>query len=229
MPNLLERGGSHFEKHLMGDNEAFEFDREKPRQLLLFPGMLAPALELVPLVNHLRESTALDEWGITAVPLGLSMGPLKDLVEQANHYLQQHLPDLTGYDHLTLYGHSHGGRVVASLASRLQEEFPELRMTIITAGAPIVTRPSRLPWHKAIWNRSFSRSFRNWPKIRQPQPNDHVRYIGLYSPDDLVVDIEAATAGHNAELVEIPGFGHMDFIVPKKGGEALVKLLPSAK
>jgi len=225
MPNLLELGGMRLEQRLMRQLEIAEFAPEQPRQILLFPGMLAPVVELSGLVDHLRAQVELTNCGVTAVPLGLSMRPLPELLGEAERLIKSELQELGQYDELVLFGHSHGGRVVAALGRNIQKTHPKLKLTVITAGTPIVTRPRRLPLYKKWWNSSLSRAFRHWPAIEKPIPNDHVRYIGLYSPDDLIVDKDAATEGHTGELVKMPGLSHMDFLFPEKVGKTLLQQL----
>jgi hypothetical protein len=196
-----------------------EFDITKIKQLLLFPGMLAPVQLLHPLVRYLRANQS--AYGVTSIPLGQSLSDFNSIVDKATDIITKKLLQKSTPGAILLFGHSHGGRVAWEVARKLQNDYPSVEYSIITAGTPMLHHPDYLPWYQERLFR-LSKAYRDWPKIVQPDSTLIKKYIGYYSTNDKTVIPEFAKEGHGGELIELEGLSHHDLISPKKMGPRLL-------
>lgn len=198
-----------------------KFDHSKQNHILLLPGLMAPVTLLFPLVRYLRKNQG--KYGVTAIPLGLSLKDFDTLVNQAFTNISKNLLEMSRPDTIILFGHSHGGRVACELVRRLKASFPEVEYTVVTAGSPMSTGLSHFSFLHLYF--SFSKAYRTWPQITQPDSSVVRKYIGYYSTDDSTVPPKLAKIGHIGELIELQGLSHHDLISPFKMGPRILKLL----
>jgi triacylglycerol esterase/lipase EstA (alpha/beta hydrolase family) len=199
-----------------------EFDLRRPKQLLLLPGLMAPVQSLFPLVRYLHQSQK--EYGITAIPLRLSVSGFDSIVERAKTIITKKLLQKSQPKIIILFGHSHGGRVACELVRRLKEISPTTEYIVVTAGSPMGKKLNYLSWlHKIFFN--LSKAYRNWPHITQPSTTVVSKYLGYYSTDDRTVIPEFAKVDYMGELIELQGFSHHDLVSPTKMGPILLELL----
>ena len=197
------------------------FETDKKKHLILLPGMLSPVFPFFPLVWHMRHAQT--EYGVTAVPLGLSLADFDSVVERAARTIERGLM-LNQPQRIILFGHSHGGRIACALMPHLKQSFPSTEFSVVTAGTPMTKRPNYLPWYLGLPFR-LSRAFRDWPAVTQPNPNTVQQYIGYYSTNDTVVIPEFAKAGFTGELIELESLSHHDLILPAHIGALLLEHL----
>lgn len=195
-------------------------DIEKPNQLLLLSGMLAPEESYYPLVRYLRSTQP--SYGVAVIPLRFSLEDFDTIVNRSAAYIASGL--LHPAKQIVLYGHSHGGRVAIALSAVLNCMYPEAELVVITAGTPMVRRPDYLPLHYDIAFK-LSKAYRSWPYVEQPDSRTLKRQIGLYSTHDSVVIPEYAKDGYAGELVELSDLSHHDLMVPDKIGPHLGSIL----
>ena len=197
------------------------FDTSKQSHVLILPGMLGSVSRVFPLVNFLRRHQS--KYAITAIPQGLSIAGFEALIDAAYVRIQERLLSKTSVKEIIIFGHSHGGRVACVLSKRLKS--PQVRLSIVTAGSPLVLKPRGLSWFRRVFYSLFSQAFREWPLIGQPEGDSIQTYIGYYSDTDRVVDSESAKHGHQGELRQLDGFSHTDFINAQKMGPILLSFL----
>ena len=195
------------EKRAFGHKKECSFDLDKNKHIILIPGMGASVQQLFGLVTALRSDNTFQEYGVTAVELGLSLGDFSVTLELLLKKIEQQLLTKVLVKKIVLYAHSHGGRFASEVASYLQKKYPDLDLVVITGGTPIEERPTSL----VNWVASLA--FRQWPGVTQPQLDT---FFALYSTDDAVVSAEKATTGSTATLIELEGFSHSDFKKPGK-------------
>ena len=199
-----------------------EFDTEKSQHILLLPGLIAPVRFLFPLVRYLRRSQK--TYGVTAIPLRLSVTGFNSIVERALKIITKSLLQKSSPKIIILFGHSHGGRVACELVRRLKKVSPTVEYTVVTSGSPMGKKLYYLPWpHRLLFN--LSKAYREWPYINQPDQNIVNRYIGYYSTDDRTVTPTFAKANFTGELIELKQLTHHDLTSPDKIGPTLLGLL----
>lgn len=199
-----------------------EFNTDISKHILLLPGLLAPAQSLFPLVRYIRQKQK--EYGVTAIPLGLSVGDFDSIVERATNTISKNLLREKQPKTIILFGHSHGGRVACELVHRLKKLSPTTEYSIVTAGSPMGEKMNYLPWlHRKFFN--MSKACRDWPQITQPDSTVVRKYIGYYSTGDRIVIPEFAKAGYMGELVELQGVSHRALISPAIMGPILLEFL----
>ncbi len=203
-----------------------KFNTEKSKHILLLPGLLAPAQSLFPLVWHLRKNQK--EYGVTAIPLGLSIADFDKLVERATAIITQNLFQKTQPKTVILFGHSHGGRVACELVRRLKKLSPSTEFSVITAGSPMGKKLNYLSWLRKNFFR-ISKAYRSWPHITQPDSSVVTKYIGYYSDSDWIVIPEMAKADYLGELIELHGVSHYGLASPAIMGPILLKFLTEQK
>ncbi len=202
------------------------FDTAKQRQIILLPGMIGPAWMLFGLVRYLR--THQSDYGVTAIPLGLSLDAFENLVDYAVVKTTKNLLHKNNITEIIFLGHSHGGRVACAVQQRLQKEFPHIAYSVITAGTPIEKPEYVFQKFHFYLLPIISKAFRIWPQVTQPNKNS-MRYIGFYSDYDRIVPKQYATQGHSGELRMVSGFTHSDFIRATKIGPVMIALLQEIK
>lgn len=195
------------EKLAFRKRQECSFDTLKGKQVILIPGMGAPVSQLFELVNALRSDDSFQEYGITAIELGLSLGDFSFTLETLIHKVEEELLSRAKVEQIVLFAHSHGGRFASELATYLKKAHTNLDLVVITAGTPIEVRP------QSLTNWLISLAFRQWPKVNQPQLD---MFFALYSKTDKIVNTERATVGSNATLIELEMFDHDDFRRPAK-------------
>lgn len=197
---------------------------EKQHHLILVPGMQALIDQLVPLYRALRSQLS-DDLDIVTVSNGRSWEPLDTLVRRVTKPIENKLKE-RGAQEITLFGHSHGGRIAAASVNQLAQSFPDTHFTLITGGTPIVLRPQHT-WSYPF-NMVLSRSFREWPDIVFPE-TDNVTIHAFYSPTDEVVTEFEATQGWDSQyLHKIEGFSHTDFLHPDRMIPYLLPIVPTS-
>jgi hypothetical protein len=198
------------------------FESEISKHILLLPGLIAPVQSLFPLVRYLRQKQK--EYGVTAIPLRLSMAGFDSILERVVNTITQNLLQKSAPKTIILFGHSHGGRIACELVRILKNISPTTEYIVLTAGSPMGTKLYYLSWpHRLFFN--LSKAYREWPQISQPDKSIVSRYIGYYSTDDQTVIPEFAKANFKGELVELKGFSHRDFLSPNKTGPILLGFL----
>ena len=212
-PAVLARS---VEQLFLRNKSECSFDTTKNKQVVLLPGMGAPASQLFELVNALRSEQAFQAYGVTALELGLSLGDFSLTLQKLIQKIESDLLDKTTVEEFVLYAHSHGGRFASELSTYLQKQHPDLHIILITGGTPISERP------KSFHNWLLSLAFRNWPHIHQPQLE---MFFALYSDGDEVVDMQHATSHSQANPIFLENFTHDDFRQPIKIIPVLKQLL----
>lgn len=206
----------------MSSHKENKIEAGKTRHFLLLPGLLAPKEILYPLVRYLRRHQS--EYGVAAIPLGLSISDFSTLVNGALGHISRQLPQETFPEKIVLFGHSHGGRVAFALAKKLKECHSSTDIAVITAGTPMIKRPSHLAWYtRALF--SISNAYRNWPTVPPPDSSVVSKIIGYYSTNDRTVLPEYARADYPGPLTELHGLSHRDLITPEKIGPHLLKVM----
>lgn len=210
------------ENYIFQNRSECLFDPAKQKHIILLPGMIGPVWMLFGLVRYLR--TQKSDYGVAAIPLGLSLDAFEKLVAYTVTKIKKKLLDKNTILEIVFYGHSHGGRVACAAQQQLQKEFPDIIYSVITAGTPI-EKPEyvfrRFNFHLLP---IVSKAFRLWPQVVQPDKNV-MRYIGLYSDCDRIVPKRYAIQGHHGELRIVSGFTHSDFVRAHKIGPLLMDLV----
>ncbi len=195
------------------------FSRDTSKHILLLPGMLAPVWTLFPLIHYLRQNQ--NEYGVTAIPLGLSISSFDQILKIASKKVTNLLAN-SRQEKIILFGHSHGGRIAAELVQLLKVASPNTEFIVITAGSPLVKRPDSLPWYLGILFK-ISNAYRTWPDVTQPDLSVVSRYFGYYSNQDKIVLPESAKSGYSGKLIELHGISHHGLISSKVMGPLLLK------
>lgn len=197
-------------------------DGTKTKQVFLLSGMMAPEESLYPLVHYLRTNQS--DYGVAAIPLGLSVADFDTIVDSAATHIEKQLPQERAPRTIVLFGHSHGGRVANALALKLKERYPATEIIVVTAGTPMVKRPDYLPWYmEGLFQ--MSSAYRSWPAVEQASSSVVAKEIGFYSTGDKVVIPEYAKAGYAGQLIELDGPSHHDLVMPGTIGPHLLDLL----
>ena len=194
-----------------------KLDPTKKNFFVLIPGMNGRVQDHFALQREIEELLG-DEYQVQPIPLGRSwtdFASLVDLVEEPLDEALQYSKNLNSQRKVIVFGHSHGGRVGAQVVSNLSKKFPEVSWSLITAGTPIVRRPSHR-FYMVLAASMVSPAFREWPNIDQPD-TQLVDFVSLYSAKDRIVLLEDALEGLRAnEKIVMPNFSHGDFINPQK-------------
>jgi hypothetical protein len=210
------------EQYIFRNRSECVFDISKQKHVILLPGMIGPVWMIFGLVRYLR--TYQSDYGVTVIPLGLSLDSFDALVKYTVSKITQNLIEKTSVTEIVLHGHSHGGRVACAVYQELQKRFPDIRYAIITAGTPIEKPKYIKPKKRFRVLPLASKAFRDWPQILQPD-KEMMHYIGLYSDYDRIVPPQYAVSGHAGELRMLAGFTHTDFIRAQKMGPIMIQLL----
>ena len=203
-------------------NRELRFNLDKSKHVLLLPGMISPALTLFPLAHYLQHNQK--EFGVTVIPLGMSIDAFDAVVEKAAQRITKNLLRKSQPNTVILFGHSHGGRVACEVVRRLKSAFPTVEYSVITSGSPIVTKPGPLSFRQMVLFNT-SKAFRDWPSVQQPDKNITNDYFGYYSMDDHTVRPEFAKIGYTGELIEIKKASHSDLRSPSTVGPLLLEFL----
>ena len=200
------------------------FFADKQKHIVLIPGMLTPIWTLFPLVRYLRQNQ--NQYGVTAIPLGLSIASFDELIERSAKRIASNLLSDSKQRTIILFGHSYGGRVACELARTLKTLSPSTELIVITAGTPMAKRSKLLPRYLDLFF-SISAAYRSWPQIQQPDNTIVSSYSGYYSDSDEIVMPEFATNGYQGKLTELHGVLHHDLISPNIIGPLLLSFISS--
>lgn len=201
-----------------------EFDSTSKKHIVLLPGLLAPVYYLFPLVRYLRKNQK--EYGVTAVPLRLSVAGFDSIVARAENAITKNLLERCRPQKIILFGHSHGGRVASELAPKLKKIYPDAEYSVITTGSPFGRKLNYLSRFRKLFY-SVSKAYREWPRITQPDSSILKNYVRYYSNDDRIVIPEMAKADYTGELIELKGVSHNGLSSPSVMGPMLLELLKS--
>lgn len=210
------------EKMLVRNNPECQFELQFSNHVIILPGLGGYVGKLFPLVRFLRKNQK--NYGITAMPLGLSSASFSIIVSMALENIEENLFKKSKVNKIIFLGHSFGGRVACMLMNEIKKKYSEVIYEVITLGSPVgFLRPNKFPWYLELLFSCFSRAYREGSLIIQP--DQKMKYVGFYSIDDELVYPELAKAGHNGTLIELKGFLHDDLISPKEIGDKILELL----
>ena len=198
------------------------FSRDTSKHILLLPGMMTPASALFPLVRYLRENQK--EYGVTAIPLGLSLPSFTKIIERSAKRIADNLLHGPRPKTVILFGHSYGGRVACELARTLKKQSPATEFIVITAGTPMAKRSKYLPLYLDLFF-SISSAYRSWPTILQPDASIVSNYFGYYSDSDEIVMPDFARNGYLGRLTELHGVSHHELTSPTVIGPLLLTFI----
>ncbi|MEX2014007.1 MAG: alpha/beta hydrolase [Parcubacteria group bacterium] len=212
------------ENFIFGNRKECQFNIHKAYQIIILPGMFGPVSRVFSLVGFLQNHQS--KYAVTAIPLGLSTSGFQSLVAMAITKIKNELLSQNHVEEIVILGHSHGGRVACAVLEKLLREYPQINLSIITAGTPLVQKPQRL-WIRRFFYHLFSGAFREWPEVKQPQTGKGPvkKFIGYYSDEDKVVNSDSAKFGYRGELRRLDHFSHADFIRASQMGPVLISVL----
>ncbi|MFA6397982.1 MAG: alpha/beta hydrolase [Candidatus Paceibacterota bacterium] len=200
-----------------------KFNLQKPRHILIMPGLGGSAWDLFPLVRYLRKNQK--SYDVTAIPLGLNSASLAVTTSRAVDYLEKNLFKESNPEKIIFIGHSMGGKVACVLVDSIRKLYPDITYEVITLGSPVgVEKRKYFSWIEDQFLRIFSDAYREWVPIIQPDPKI-IKYTGYYSVDDKIIPSALEKIEHMGTIIELKGFSHMDLINSKKIGPEILKQL----